>query len=131
MTAQTVETLTQDECWALLRTQPVGRLATAAAGEPDIFPLSYAAADGYLYVRTSPGSKLAEVAVNRRVAFEADEWASDVATSVVVHGTAEILEHHTDVEAAEATGLVSFVSEGKDVWVRITPETITGRRLTR
>ncbi|WP_277207934.1 pyridoxamine 5'-phosphate oxidase family protein [Isoptericola croceus] len=131
MTAQTVEKLTEDECWELLRTQPVGRLATAVAGEPDIFPVSFAAADGHVYFRTYPGSKLVEVAVNARVAFEADEWTPEVATSVVVKGTAEILEHDADVAAAEATGLVSYLDDGKNVWVRIVPEALTGRRLTR
>ncbi|WP_407319211.1 pyridoxamine 5'-phosphate oxidase family protein [Isoptericola halotolerans] len=130
MTAETV-TLTEDACWEFLRDRPVGRLATAVAGEPDIFPVSFAAADGHVYFRTYPGSKLVEVAVNTRVALEADEWSPEVATSVVVKGTAEILEHDADLAAAEATGLVSYQDDGKNVWVRITPATISGRRLTR
>lgn len=130
MTAETV-TLTEDACWEFLRDRPVGRLATAVAGEPDIFPVSFAAADGHVYFRTYPGSKLVEVAVNTRVALEADEWSPEVATSVVVKGTAEILERDADLAAAEATGLVSYQDDGKNVWVRITPSTISGRRLTR
>jgi uncharacterized protein len=109
----------------------VGRLATSVAGEPEIFPVSFSVGAGRLYFVTHPGSKLAEVAVNARVAFEADEWTPEVATSVVVKGSAEILEHDADVAAAEATGLVSYLDDGKNVWVRITPEAVTGRRLTR
>ncbi|GAA1976584.1 pyridoxamine 5'-phosphate oxidase family protein [Isoptericola halotolerans] len=124
-------TLSADECWEFLGDRPVGRLATAVAGEPDIFPISFAVAERHVVFRTHPGSKLVEVAVNARVAFEADEWTPEVATSVVVKGTAEILDRDADVAAAEATGLVSYLDDGKDVWVRITPTTVTGRRLTR
>ncbi len=131
MTAQTVEKLTEDECWEFLRDRPVGRLATAVAGDPEIFPVSFRVADRVVYFVTHPGSKLVEVAINAHVAFESDEWTPEVATSVVVKGTAEILEHHTDVAAAEATGLVSYLDDGKSVWVRITPVTVSGRRLTR
>ncbi|MCK0118159.1 nitroimidazol reductase NimA-like FMN-containing flavoprotein (pyridoxamine 5'-phosphate oxidase superfamily) [Isoptericola sp. CG 20/1183] len=131
MTAQSMSPLTEDESWEFLAGRPVGRLATSVAGEPEIFPVSFAVGDGRLYFVTHPGSKLAEVAVNARVAFEADEWTPEVATSVVIKGTAEILEHDADVAAAEATGLVSYLDDGKNVWVRITPEAVTGRRLTR
>jgi uncharacterized protein len=131
MTAQSITSLTEDESWEFLAGRPVGRLATSVGGEPEIFPVSFATGDGHVYFVTHPGSKLAEVAVNARVAFEADEWTPEVATSVVVKGTAEILDRDADVTAAEATGLVSYLDDGKSVWVRITPSTISGRRLTR
>ncbi len=127
----TTTTLTDDECWEVLAAQPVGRLATAVAGEPDIFPVSFAVAEGAVFLLTRPGSKLAEVAVNARVAFETDEWSEEVAASVVLHGTAEILERSADVAVAEATGLVPYLDDGKNVWVRITPTDISGRRLIR
>ncbi|AEG43222.1 pyridoxamine 5'-phosphate oxidase family protein [Isoptericola variabilis] len=125
----TTTTLTEDECWELLAQQKVGRLATAVGGEPEIFPVNYAVADRLVYLRTSPGTKLAELAVNGRVALEADRLAVDVAESVVVKGTAEILETDADLSMAEATGLVTYAGGGKDVWVRITPAEVTGRRL--
>ncbi|MFD6178193.1 MULTISPECIES: pyridoxamine 5'-phosphate oxidase family protein [unclassified Isoptericola] len=129
--SQPVEFLTEEACWDFLRTQDVGRLATAVGGETEIFPVTFAAADGVVYFRTHPGTKLVELTVNSRVAFEADEWGESVATSVVLKGTARILETDAELAAARATGLVSFQDDGKNVWVSITPTDVSGRRLTR
>jgi len=126
-----VTLLTEDDSWEFLRTQSVGRLATAVGGEAEIFPVSFAVGDGVLYFRTRPGTKLVELTVNSRVAFEADEWGETVATSVVVKGTARILETDAELEAARATGLVSYQDDDKNVWVSITPAELSGRRLER
>ena len=40
------DTLSSDECWVLLESESFGRLAVAAAGEIEIFPVNYAADDG-------------------------------------------------------------------------------------
>ncbi len=127
----TTTTLTEDRCWELLSQQEVGRLATAVGSEPEIFPVNYAVADRLLYIRTSPGTKLAELAVNEHVALETDLVAPDAAESVVVKGTAEILHTDADLATAEATGLETYVGGDKDVWVRITPSQVTGRHLDR
>lgn len=126
-----VTLLTEDDSWEFLRTRSVGRLATAVGGEAEIFPVSFAVGDGVLYFRTRPGTKLVELTVNSRVAFEADEWGETVATSVVVKGTARILETDAELAAARATGLVSFQDDDKNVWVSITPTELSGRRLER
>lgn len=126
-----VTELTEDEAWEFLAQQPVGRLATAVAGEPDIWPLNHAVGDRALYVHTTPGSKLAELAVNHAVAYEADRWDDAAVTSVVLKGTAEILEHDADLAEAEGTGLETFTATPKDVWVRVVPREISGRRYAR
>ncbi|WP_425955197.1 pyridoxamine 5'-phosphate oxidase family protein [Xylanimonas sp. McL0601] len=123
--------LTEDESWEFLGLQAVGRLATAAAGDPEIFPVNFAATNGRIFVRTAPGSKLAEVAVNGNVAFEVDQMGTDLAYSVVVKGTAEILEHDDDITDAEATGLLTYQDTAKPVWLRITPSEVSGRRFSR
>ena len=127
-----VRDLTEDESWEFLGMQPVGRLATAAAGEPEIYPVNFAASNRRVFVRTAPGSKLASVAVNGRVAFEVDQLGADLAYSVVVKGTAEILADDADITDAEATGLLTYQDEeSKEVWLRITPTEISGRRFAR
>ncbi|MEL7977202.1 pyridoxamine 5'-phosphate oxidase family protein [Isoptericola sp. F-RaC21] len=131
MSTSPVTLLTEDDSWEFLRTQSVGRLATAVGGEAEIFPVSFAAGDGVVYFRTRPGTKLVELTVNSRVAFEADEWGEDVATSVVVKGTARILETDAELAAARGTGLVSFQNDDKNVWVSITPTEVSGRRIAR
>ena len=132
MTDDATTTLTEDQCWEYLAKQQIGRLATAAVGEPEIFPLNYAVSGRNIYVRTVPGTKLVELVVNARVAFEVDQWSSDVAYSVVVKGQAEIVDSDDEIAEAEATGLVTYGDDAeRDVWVRITPSEVTGRRLVR
>lgn len=127
----TVTTLTDDECWEVLAAGSVGRLATAVGGEPEIFPVSFGVAGRTVCFVTKPGTKLVELVVNHRVAFETDTWDDTTATSVVVKGVAEILETDADLAAAQATGVTPFAPDGQDVWVRITPAAVSGRRLTR
>lgn len=65
----------------------MGRMAFSFRDRVDIEPLHYVFRDGWLYGRTSPGSKLQTLRHNPWVAFEVDEidgvfdWRS-----VVVHG---------------------------------------------
>ena len=128
---QSITPMTEDECWEFLSMQPIGRLGTTVDGEPEIFPLNFAVADRAIYFHTIPGTKVAEVAVDAKVAFEVDQWGPEIAYSVLVKGTAEILETDADIAAAESTNLVSYLDDTRDTWVRITPAAVTGRRLTR
>ncbi|WP_125773125.1 pyridoxamine 5'-phosphate oxidase family protein [Antribacter gilvus] len=127
-----VSELTDDEAWELLASQRVGRLATAAAGMADIFPVSFAVDDRSILFRTTPGSKLVELTVNSEVAFEADEIDESTARSVVLRGLAQVVEEDEAVLRAEQLLPRTFSGEDdKDTWVRITPMAIRGRRLTR
>lgn len=119
--------LTEDQSWQLLDNTKHGRIALYAGVEVDIFPVNYASRDRVLYLRTAPGSKLAELAVNPKVAFEADGILSDQAWSVVVHGEAKILETEADIAAARDSGVSPWVPTTKEMWVRITPTAVTGR----
>lgn len=124
---QPVVVLTHEQSWKLLEHTTHGRIATAAAGIVDIFPVNYAATDGVLYLRTSPGEKLAAMTVNPQVAFEADGTLSDEAWSVVVNGTAEVLQLAADIDIARASGVTPWIPTEKESWVRITPTSISGR----
>jgi nitroimidazol reductase NimA-like FMN-containing flavoprotein (pyridoxamine 5'-phosphate oxidase superfamily) len=126
MTEPTIRDLTVDECWTELRHQQVGRIATAAAGEVDVFPVNYVAHDRALYFRTAPGTKLLELTVEQRVAFEIDTWTYDQARSVVIKGTAEQLDQRADIDAAEQLPLLPWIPTLKYRWVRITPTFIRG-----
>jgi hypothetical protein len=58
-TSPEVQNLEHHECWAMLRTVSVGRLAVLADGRPDIFPINYTVDGGTLVFRTGEGTKLA------------------------------------------------------------------------
>ena len=121
--------LTADECWQLLRSHNLGRIAASAAGLVDIFPINYAVDDSLaVYFRTAPGTKLLELAINDRVAFEIDGVDRADAWSVVVKGRAERLERQSEIDIAERLGLSPWIPSLKYRWVRIRPTDIAGRR---
>ncbi len=122
--------LTTDQCWNLLRSTAIGRIAASAAGLVDIFPINYAVDEAArtVYFRTAPGTKLLELAINDRVALEIDGHDEVEAWSVVVKGRAERVERQSEMDAAEQLGLEPWIPTLKYRWVRIRPTEIAGRR---
>lgn len=116
------------ECWQLLRDNSLGRIAVTAAGTVDIFPINYAVDGETIVFRTAPGTKLLELAINDRVAFEIDEHDDREAWSIVVKGVAERMERQSEMDAAESLGLSPWIPTLKYRWVRIHPSEVTGRR---
>lgn len=123
-----VQILTEDECWDVLLSSSLGRLAVSVAGEPELFPVNFVAADRRLLFRTSEGTKLVELTVNNRVAFETDGVGREEAWSVVVKGTASILDKQSDIDAADQLPLHPLIPTLKYIYVEITPLEMTGRR---
>jgi uncharacterized protein len=126
------EILTSDECWSLLDQTAVGRLAVIVDGHPDVFPVNYKADNGTLVFRTGSGTKQQAIEADAVVALEADAVSAEfgLAWSVVVKG-----------KAAEATptgpalddirrALFPWQGVGKEHFIRIVPESVTGRRFS-
>ena len=126
-----VENLEHHDCWALLRTVSVGRLAVLADGRPDIFPVNYTVDGGTLVFRTGQGTKLsAATGEDAAVAVEADgvDPNTGLAWSVVIKGTAALVKSTEEVLDTSRLYLFPWQSGRKDAFVRITPDSITGRR---
>jgi uncharacterized protein len=110
--APTFTSLTRRECLALLRRHRAGRLAFSFRDRVDIEPIGYLFHDGWLYGRTSPGTKLTMMRRNPWVAFEVDEiegrfdWRS-----VVAHGTVYFLNPDGEEHPAFAEALALFRSD--------------------
>ena len=95
--------LSHEECIAILARNHVGRIAYAHENHVDIQPLHYVYHDGWLYGRTSHGTKLGVTGTTWwPVAFEVDEveeifrWRS-----VVVHGGFYTLDDEAQVQGEE------------------------------
>jgi nitroimidazol reductase NimA-like FMN-containing flavoprotein (pyridoxamine 5'-phosphate oxidase superfamily) len=122
-----------EECWRLLATQQVGRLAVMVGHYPLVFPVNFALDDKVIVFRTAPGTKL--YAIERsNVTFEVDEI--DVVRrsgwSVLVRGVAHQLLARRNSEMAarsEAAGAQPWAPGERDRIVRIVPDQVTGRRI--
>lgn len=126
-----VREMDRDECRELLKQGTLGRLATAAGGEVDIFPVNYFSDGASILIRTAPGTKLLELTVHAAVAFETDGYTADEAWSVVAHGRARQLESQTEIDEAERAPLQPWIPTLKYRYVHIDVERITGRRFER
>ena len=126
-----LEAVRELECWSLLETQSVGRLAVAIRNNPDIFPVNYLVDDGTIVFRTDPGFKLAAATAGESVAFEVDEYDPETGLgwSVVVSGEAREVKKLEDLIRIEELPLVPAAPGRKNRWVRIHPLSVTGRRL--
>jgi len=126
------EVLDTAQCWELLASVEVGRLAVAAAGDVDIFPLNFVVDDGAILFRTAEGTKLVEVVLAGRVAFEVDGYdpGRGRAWSVVVKGGAELLDRWSEIYHAQDLPLFPWNASPKERFVRIVPQSMTGRRFT-
>jgi nitroimidazol reductase NimA-like FMN-containing flavoprotein (pyridoxamine 5'-phosphate oxidase superfamily) len=119
--------LDDEQSWRLLDNTRHGRLVVTVAGEADIFPVNYVTSDRKLYLRTAPGNKLAQLTINSTVLFEADGVLPDEAWSVVLRGTARVLDNSAELAAVEELGLKSWVPTLKDFYVEIVPASVSGR----
>lgn len=122
-----VERLTTDECWAMLEQQEFGRLAFHLGDEVHITPINYAVDNETLLFRTAEGSKLVGLVVNPDVAFEIDQFDEHHAASVIIRGTARLLEED-EAHRAENVPLRPWVPTLKYNVVEIHPTEMSGRR---
>jgi uncharacterized protein len=129
MNEDVVAELTTDECWQLLGSQQLGRLAYRLVDEVHITPINYALMGDSLVFNTAEGNKLLAVVMGSEVAFEIDTVEDDSARSVIVRGTARLLPED-EVGRAEASGLRPWVPTLKYNYVEIVPTSVTGRVFT-
>ncbi|MFE2067425.1 pyridoxamine 5'-phosphate oxidase family protein [Streptomyces sp. NPDC059467] len=124
--------LDPDECDSLLGTHGVGRIAVSTDSGPVIVPVNYSVVDGSIVFRTASGTT-PSLAAGHQVAFEVDriDDAFSSGWSVLVRGPALTVadpdETHRLDERAHSE---PWAGGDRDVWVRIEPDTVTGRRIS-
>ena len=135
MEIEPLEQLSESECWTLLRSVDVGRLATSTThGGIDVFPVNHLVDQGSIVFRTALGTKLTNALGSTEVAFEADNAARTIGEqpddpwSVVIHGSAELITLDTELfDTFELTVRPWHVSK-KPYFVRLVPTFVSGRR---
>ena len=125
-----VEQLSEDTCWALLRTTAVGRLAVWVDDHPDIFPLNYAVDHGTVVFRSAAGTKVSAALSDSPVALEADGYDPETsqAWSVVVRGDAQRISRPQELIDTLELPLFPWQAGDKGQFIRIVPTTTSGRR---
>jgi nitroimidazol reductase NimA-like FMN-containing flavoprotein (pyridoxamine 5'-phosphate oxidase superfamily) len=133
MAQRELETLSREECLALLATRQVGRLVYTDPDGPAAVPVNYALAGEDVVFRVAGGAKQAAMELPI-IAFEVDAVDDDVHTgwSVLIRGRgaevpiervpALLREMHHRYPTPWAQGI-------HNVWLTVVPTAITGRRL--
>lgn len=122
-----VRVLDEGECLRLLATQTFGRMVLRVGEIVDVFPFNFVFDEGTLVMRTAAGTKLAALAISEEVLVEVDERTETDAWSVVLRGTAHLLETEAETLAAEQLPLRPQIPTMKRTFVRIVPSKISGR----
>lgn len=124
----------QEECYALLRTQDLGRLAIVRDGRPEIFPVNYRLTDHIIVIRTHPGVKLTYASLGH-VAFEVEQIDRDSREGwvVEVRGWGEDITDSLSpwAEDTRRTEVRPWVTGPHGHWISITRSEGSGRRLRR
>lgn len=126
-----MEHLPEDECWSLLASTPVGRVAVLVDGRPEIYPVNMAVEDRTIVFRTDPGSKLRALDTHPEMCLEADGLDAEASSgwSVVLKGSANRITDADELARAEALPLRLWSIGDKAHWIRVRPDEVTGRRL--
>ena len=135
MDHEPLEELSESECWTLLRTVDVGRLAAPSRrGGIDIFPVNHLVDQGSIVFRTAAGTKVTNAVEAPEIAFEADNAACsydeqrDDPWSVVVHGVAELITIQTDLFDSFELIVRPWHVSNKPYFIRLVPTSVSGRR---
>ena len=128
-----VEYLSQQTCWELLASTPVGRIGVLVDSAPEVYPVNYAVDGRSLVFRTDPGNKLRGLGRSPSVCFQIDWFDLDQRTgwSVLVKGRAEEILDSDELQRAAHIGLEYWTFGAKDCWVQVIPVEVTGRRIHR
>jgi len=137
MADRIIEELEEAECLGLIAPGGIGRIAYASRFGPAVLPVNYKWHDGAIVFRTTRHSALDEdlqtgiASGDYVVAFEIDEI--DVTRrqgwSVLIQGPARHVETEADRQAAAAAGVEPWPAGQRELFLRIVPSRVTGRRI--
>ena len=121
--------LDEEECWALLGPSGVGRVAYNDSRGPTCMPVAFAIDGRTVLVRVSPYAELAQNLPGTPAAIEVDELDHERRTgwSVVLRGVVQAVAID-DLPAPESRP-VPWPAGQRPLHLRLTPSTVTGRRL--
>jgi uncharacterized protein len=128
-----LDEVSPEECWQLVATQPIGRVAVIVGHYPLVFPVNFAVDDKTILYRTGAGTKLHSIH-RSNVTFEVDaiDPVHRTGWSVMIKGVARELSPTHDrgaVSRAEFGGATPWAPGERAHLIRIIADQITGRRI--
>lgn len=119
--------LSAEECWELITTMPVGRIAWSTSTGPVVVPVNFSVDGRSIKIRTAAYSSMVQKADVERVAFEVDhiDEATHTGWSVLARGRAEVRYGEPD----DGTGPEPWPRGPRSATVVIDVDEITGRWL--
>ena len=134
MADRVIEELDEAESLRLIAAGGIGRIAYASRFGPAVLPVNYKWHDGAIVFRTTRHSVLDEdlqtgiAGGDYVVAFEIDEPGRQ-GWSVLIQGPAHHVEVESEREAAAQAGVEPWPAGERELFLRIVPHHLTGRRI--
>ena len=137
MADRVIEELDEAESLRLISAGGIGRIAYASRFGPAVLPVNYQWHDGAIVFRTARHSALDEdlqtgiAGGEYMVAFEIDEldMAMRQGWSVLIQGPAHHVESEAERKAAAEAGVQPWAAGERELFLRILPHRVTGRRI--
>jgi nitroimidazol reductase NimA-like FMN-containing flavoprotein (pyridoxamine 5'-phosphate oxidase superfamily) len=134
-----LENLEEAECLRLISPGGVGRLAFTGRFGPTVMPVNYKVVADTIVFRTTQDSPTDEdlrtgiAHAEYKVAFEIDEIspATREGWSILIQGSAHHVDSETELADVRRSGVQAWPGGEKDLFIRIVPDRITGRRIRR
>ena len=132
-----LEPLDEAECWELISAGGIGRIGYSGRYGPMIQPVNYKVLDKAMVFRTAEHSSMGEdlrtgiAHAEYKVAFEIDKYDMDAQRgwSVLIQGDAHYVDSEAERASAIQTGVEAWVAGERNLFLRIVPTRITGRRV--
>ena len=134
-----LEQLDEAECLALISPGGLGRLAYSGRFDLTVLPVNYMLYEGSIVFRTAQNSPTDEdlrtgiANAEYKVAFEIDDidLAAREGWSVLIQGAAHHVDSDTERASVLQAGVEPWAGGTRNLFIRITPARITGRRIRR
>ena len=137
MADRVIEELSEQQCLDLIAGGGIGRIAYTSRFGPAVLPVNYALRDGAVVFRTAEHGPLDEdlrtgiTGADYKVAFQIDDIdpTAKLGWSVLIQGPA----HHVtgpEEDAVRQAGVETWAPGDRELFVRIIPSRITGRRIS-
>ncbi len=126
-----VQELTRSECFELLASEHLGRVAVTDDRGPVVFPVNFVLDRHTVVFRTEQGTKLHAASRGSLVCFEVDgtDAAARTGWSVIVRGEITEVTDRDELARLRELPLQVWAAGARNHYVRILPAVLTGRRI--